>query len=268
MLATVAEFVPTRRPAPAPPEDGTLRGLPSLAVRPARLSVVVVTDLVDGIVSGDYPSGGLLPPEPALCQSFGVSRSVVREALKVLQEKGLVTVHQGQGTVVTYPEEWNLLDPVILASLVRQHGPRDVLDDLLVVRAALEAGMAARAACVRTDEDLARLHVLREGLAGAMEDARRYIALDMQFHDELMRISRNRLARAVVDAIHRQARSSPGYTDADAEDIRLTQRGHLAILEQIEVGDQKGAATAMREHIMTMWRRKRDRSAHLRARAT
>src|ERR671937_2557908 len=91
----------------------------SIAGRPARLSVVVVDALVDGIVSGRYPSGTLLPPEPVLCQSFDVSRSVVREAIKVLEEKGLARARQGHGTTITAPDEWNLLDPVVLEATIR-----------------------------------------------------------------------------------------------------------------------------------------------------
>ena len=77
----MSEPVPAEAPEPSHPADPTTLALASLTGRPARLSVVVVAVLVDRIVSGDYPSGTLLPPEPVLCQSFDVSRSVVREAL-------------------------------------------------------------------------------------------------------------------------------------------------------------------------------------------
>jgi len=247
-------------PAPPVPDQGTLWTVPPLAVRPARLSVVVVTDLVDRIVSGAYPAGSLLPPEPALCRSFHVSRSVVREALKVLEERGLVTVHQGQGTVVADPGEWNLLDPAVLAAVVRHDAQRAVIDDLIGVRAVLEADMAARAAARRTDGDLRHLRELVQELEAAIEETARYAALDTRFHNEVMRISGNRLARAVVHSIHREARSSAGYNDHDVEDVRVTHRGHIAILEQIEAEDEKGAAEAMRAHIIAMWQRKRERS--------
>src|SRR5690349_17403486 len=98
---------PAARPSPpAAAGGGEAWPVRSLAGRPARLSVVVVGVLADAIVSGRYPSGSLLPPEPALCQSFDVSRSVVREALKALEEKGLVHARQGHGTTITPPDEW------------------------------------------------------------------------------------------------------------------------------------------------------------------
>jgi GntR family transcriptional regulator, galactonate operon transcriptional repressor len=256
-LTGMSDVVPTQRlPQPLPDGQATWT-MESLAARPARLSAVVIDVLVDRIVSGEYSPDGLLPPEPALCRSFEVSRSVVREALKVLQEKGLVIVRQGHGTLVAAFGEWNLLDPVVLAAVVRHDEQREVVDDLVEVRAALEARMAARAASTRTDGDLWRLRELVQELGEALGDDPRYLALDTRFHDELMRISSNRLARAVVHSIHDQARSSAWYHDHTAEDLRFTHRGHLAILEQIEASDQDGAAEAMRQHIISMWHRKR-----------
>lgn len=257
MLTSMSDVVPAPRlPQPLPDGRATWT-IESLAARPLRLSAVVIEVLVNRIVSGEYPPDGLLPPEPVLCQSFEVSRSVVREALKVLQEKGLVTVRQGHGTLIADFGEWNLLDPVVLAAVVRHDQQREVVDDLVEVRAALEARMAARAALARTDDDLRRLRELVQALGEALEEDPRYLVLDTRFHDELMRISSNRLARAVVHSIHEQARSSAWYNDHTAEDLRFTHRGHLAILEQIEAGDEDGAAEAMRQHIISMWHRKR-----------
>ncbi len=248
-------------PQPLTKEAATW-AITSLAARPARLSAIVIDDLIDRIVSGEYPPDTLLPPEPVLCQTFDVSRSVVREALKMLEEKGLVTVRQGQGTLVADPGEWNLLDPAVLAAVVRHDEQREVVDDVSQVRAALEGRMAARAATMRTDGDLRLLRGLARELeeALALDDIPRYLRLDARIHDELMRISGNRLARAVVHSIHEQAKLSSGYNDPTVEELRYTHRGHLAIFDQIEAGDTEGAAEAMREHIISMWHRKRERS--------
>lgn len=244
-------------PGPPRPADPMSVALASLVGRPARLSVVLVAVLVDRIVSGDYPSGTLLPPEPVLCQSFDVSRSVVREALKVLQEKGLVTVRQGHGTVVADAGEWNLLDPLVLAATIRHDERREAIDDLIAVRAALEADMTARATTRVTDEAVEQLRELVAELERSVTDRPLYLELDTRFHDELMRISGNRLGRAVVRSIHDQARSSVGYNHADPEDLRLAHCGHVLILEHIIARDPEGAAGAMREHIISMWQRKR-----------
>ena len=68
--------------------------------RPGRFASVVVEELAHLIIGGDLSEGDVLPTEPALCEEFGFSRTVVREALKLLEERGLVRVEQGRGTRV------------------------------------------------------------------------------------------------------------------------------------------------------------------------
>src|SRR3954447_17782349 len=89
--------------------------LPTWSRRPANLASALAEDLVARIVSGQYPSGTVMPSEQALCESFSVSRTVVREAVKMLQEKGLVRVRRGSGTTVTPAVQWNMLDEFVLA---------------------------------------------------------------------------------------------------------------------------------------------------------
>src|SRR5512133_1426667 len=101
-LSRVSDSSQAERSSRPDPDDGN--GW-SIARRPARLSVVVVESLLDGIVSGRYPPGTLLPPEPVLCQTFDVSRSVVREAMKALEEKGLARARQGHGTTISPPDD-------------------------------------------------------------------------------------------------------------------------------------------------------------------
>lgn len=245
-----------------PPSDGNAWPAKSLAGRPARLSVVLVNVLVDGIVSGHYPSGSLLPPEPALCQSFDVSRSVVREALKALEEKGLVHARQGHGTTVTQPDEWNLLDPVVLDATIRADGTVQILDQLVDVRVALESDMARTAARSMSDADLAELAKLLEELRTQLQDAERYQETDTRYHDLIMRCSENRLGRSIIRTIHPHARASSRYNPpADKDDIWQGHLGHVAIYERLLQRDADGAAAAMQDHIRGTWtQRKRKRA--------
>jgi DNA-binding FadR family transcriptional regulator len=226
----------------------------SMARRPARLSVVVVGALVDAIVSGRYPSGTLLPPEPVLCQSFDVSRSVVREAMKVLEEKGLARARQGHGTTVSPPDEWNMLDPAVLDAAIRADETMDILDALVDVRVALESAMARTAAQSMGEADLAELGNLVEEMTAQLHDPERYLASDARYHDFIMRCSGNRLGRSIIRAIHPHARASSRYNPpADEESIRLAHAGHTAIYEHLRRHDPEGAAAAMQEHIRTTW---------------
>lgn len=242
--------------APSPWSIGSLAG------RPARLSVVVVSVLVESIVSGRYPPGSMLPPEPMLCQSFDVSRSVVREALKVLEEKGLAHARQGQGTTVASPDEWNLLDPLVLDATIRADQSLQILDQLVDVRAALEAEMVRTAARLMTAADLSELDSVVEELLRHVRDPEGYKVIDTRFHDVIMRCSGNRLGRSIIHAIHPHARASTRYNPpTDEEDTRLAHEGHVAIYKHLRDHDGDAAATAMEDHIRGTWTQRKQKRA-------
>lgn len=251
-----------RRLPQTSPDDGNAWSIHALAGRPPRLSVVVVRVLVEGIVSGRYPSGSLLPPEPVLCQTFDVSRSVVREALKVLEEKGLAHARQGHGTTITPPDEWNLLDPVVLEATIRADESMQILDQLVDVRVALECDMVRTAAHSMSDADLAELGALLEELESQLKEPDRYLDTDTHYHDVIMRSSGNRLGRSIIRAIHPYARASRRYSPPTNEaDIREAHRGHVAIYERLSRRDADGAAAAMQEHIRGTWMHRRRKRA-------
>jgi DNA-binding FadR family transcriptional regulator len=257
----VSESIPAGELSRSPGSDGAWP-VKSLAGRPARLSVVVVNVLADGIITGRYPSGSLLPPEPVLCQSFDVSRSVVREALKALEEKGLVHARQGHGTTVTPPDEWNLLDPVVLEATIRADGTVQILDQLVDVRVALESDMARTAARSMSDADLAELAKLLEELRTQLRDAGRYQETDIRYHDFIMRCSGNRLGRSIIRAIHPHARASSRYNPpADEDDLWQGHLGHVAVYECLRQRDADGAAAAMQEHIRGTWTQRKRKLA-------
>src|SRR5438445_4333733 len=114
----------------ASPDAAPLRGWPR---RPQRRATAVVGDLVDRIVGSELPVGSALPIEPVLCEMFSVSRTVIREAVKSLEAMRLVTVQQGYGTTVRDPEDWDLLDPVVLAAFIRHDAELAILEDLVDV---------------------------------------------------------------------------------------------------------------------------------------
>jgi DNA-binding FadR family transcriptional regulator len=222
--------------------------------RPARLGTAVVDALLDRIVAGELEPGTLLPNEPRLCEAFGVSRTVIREAIKILEQKGLVRAKQGQGTRVAMPDEWNLLDPMVLEASVRRDKDLGILDDVIEVRRVLESEMARQAAVKATAGDRAEMKGLLDQLSAEVITPEHHMLTDLQFHDAVMRASGNRLSRAVVRAIHSEARMSdryngyPSRVDCEASDV-----GHARIYRSIAAGDADGAATAMSEHIVSSW---------------
>ncbi len=240
--------------SPAPLTPGpTLR-------RPARLADVVVESLLDGVVSGDLPEGSTLPNEPALCAEFGVSRTVIREAVKTLEEKGLVKARQGLGTTVLGQDAWNLLDPMVLAAIVRHDDQLAVLDQLVSVRSALESQMAGQAAALGTMEQKVSIRDAWTAMAAQVADAVAFADTDVEFHERVMLASGNRLARAIVRTVHAEARTSLRYVGHPSRaDCELSNAQHLAVLEAIEAGDAESASEAMTNHIADAWSRRRPR---------
>ena len=111
-----------------------------------RLGISVVRDLVDSIVSGTAKPGETLPPEALLAAEFAVSRTVIRESIKRVEEKGLIQVEQGRGTIVSPTSNWNMLDPDVLDAMIAHDDSLGILDEVVSVRAGLEAEIAAAAA--------------------------------------------------------------------------------------------------------------------------
>jgi DNA-binding FadR family transcriptional regulator len=174
--------------------------------------------------------------------------------MKLLEEKGLARARQGHGTTISPPDEWNLLDPAVLAAAIRADETMQILDELVDVRVALESAMARTAARSMSDADLAELGDLLDEMGTQLQDPERYLATDTRYHDFIMRCSGNRLGRSIIRAIHPHARASSRYSPpADDEDIRLAHLGHTAIYERLQQHDAEGAAAAMHEHIRGTW---------------
>ena len=222
--------------------------------RPARLGTAVLAALADQVVSGRFAPGTALPTEPVLCETFGVSRTVIRETLKVLEEKGLVRVKQGQGTTVTSPEQWDLLDPVVLDEAIRNDESLKILDDLIEVRVALECQMTRRAAGTMGEAGIEELRRSLAALGRLRDDPLEYFSADSDYHDVIHRLSGNGLARSIIRSVHPHARLSSRYKGpARRIDVERSHAGHVAIYEHLARRDADAAAGAMYDHIMTSW---------------
>ncbi|MGH1525477.1 FadR/GntR family transcriptional regulator [Leifsonia sp. L25] len=238
-------------------EPGSARVL-ARRVPQARLGVVVVADLVEVIVTGQVQPGELLPPEGPLADQFGVSRTVIRESVKRLEEKGLVTVAQGRGTRVTPFSSWNVLDPVVLSALVDNDASLGVLDELSEVRASLESSMAGTAAATRSAEQLVRLQRSLETMRSSEQDSDSFRQADILFHFTVMELSGNRLAENIAKVLFKRALESNRYQGVDPEGaFGLTLAEHSAVVEAIASQDVGAAQASMREHIARAWERRR-----------
>ncbi|WP_089155486.1 FadR/GntR family transcriptional regulator [Micromonospora sp. NBS 11-29] len=227
--------------------------------RPAqRLGVAVVRDLVELIVTGQLAEGQLLPPEGPLSEHFGVSRTVIRESVKRLEEKGLVVVAQGRGTQVARTGSWNMLDPVVLSALIDNDESLGVLDELTVVRGSLEAAMAGTLASRRTPGELARVEHALAAMREIQHETDSFRQADVVFHFTVMELSGNRLAENICKRLYRRAMESNrfhGLTYEHAFESTLDE--HALVVDAISRQDVVGAERAMRDHIIGSWQRRR-----------
>jgi DNA-binding FadR family transcriptional regulator len=226
--------------------------------RQPMLGVLVVDELVDAIVSGRLAPGDALPPEGPLSEQFGVSRTVIRESVKRIEEKGLVTIARGRGTEVRPMTSWNTLDRVVLTALIKHDETLGILDELSVVRAQLESVMAAEAARTRSTDDLGNLDLAMQRMRESTSDEDTFRAADVQFHEAVMELSGNRLASNIARTLMEHALESSRYHGVDTPDAFLvTVREHEAIHAAISAGDPVRAQEAMNGHVVEAWRRRR-----------
>jgi DNA-binding FadR family transcriptional regulator len=227
---------------------------PTWARRRANLGLAVTAELVERIVHGLHAPGTPLPSEPSLCESFMVSRTVVREAVKILQEKGLVQVRQGTGTIVNPPAMWDMLDELVLAATIAEDESLAILDDLVVTRRLLESDMAHVAARLADGETVDQLRAHVDRMDELVDNPAAYAEYDRAFHDTIMRASGNRIARGVVRSLESQVINTARYLGRTERRLCVaSNRGHRRIYERIAAHDPDGAAEAMFTHITEAW---------------
>jgi len=229
------------------------------ARRPAeRLGVAVVAELVELIVTGTIAEGELLPPEGPLAEHFGVSRTVIRESAKRLEEKGLVVVAQGRGTQVARSGSWNMLDPVVLSAFIDNDQTLGVLDELTIVRATLESAMAGAVAARHTAAELARVEHALVTMREMRHESDSSRQADVVFHLTIMELSRNRLAENIAKRLYLRALESSRYQGVAYESaFESTLDEHARVVDAISRGDVDTAERAMCEHIVGSWQRRR-----------
>ena len=224
----------------------------------ARLGVAVVHDLVEAIVKGDVAPGSALPPEEPLARHFAVSRTVIRESVKRVEEKGLISVNPGRGTIVQPKTSWNILDPVVLAVLLENDSSLGVLDDIAVIRAALEGTMTAETARRRDEEQLAQVTESLRRMEESVTDPEVFGDADLDFHFLVMTLSGNELASSITKILFTRARQSARFVgNQSTEAHQQTLEEHRRVHEAIAAGDPVEAEAAMRAHILDAWQRRR-----------
>lgn len=167
-----------------------------------------VDHLGEAIVSGRYAVGASIPPEPMLCEELGVSRTVVREAVKSLIAKGLITTGPKVGTRVLSGEHWNWFDPDVIIWQSKAGLTPEFLRDLQDLRRVVEPAAMRLAAERATPDDIADIELAYAGMKRAVEEGGDYVTHDLRFHQGLLRASRNRMLVQMSKALSALLRTS------------------------------------------------------------
>jgi GntR family transcriptional repressor for pyruvate dehydrogenase complex len=208
----------------------------------------ILSELEASISAGELVAGDRLPPERDLAVRHGVSRTSVREAIRVLESMGIVSVRRGaEHGVVLLEEPENAFQPVLRLLIALRHVS---LDDAIEFRVMVEAGAARRLAATRDADELGALLDRMEAPGVPQPE---YHALDATFHVTLVRTAGNALLNLVEDAVDgllRKVITDLALIAWDWEAIRPQLIAeHRAIHDAIATGDGELAAALVTKHV-------------------
>lgn len=204
----------------------------------------LVEELGGKIVRGDCAPGGSLPIEAELATQYDTSRTVVREAIKMLTAKGLVGSRPRRGTYVEPEAKWNILDPDVLRWILQRRFSFELMRDFLVARQGIEPRAAAIAAERQDRAAIAeigrRLHDMREAAAGRMDS----LESDIAFHIAILHASGNRFFVQFSHVIETALRFSIRLTNSEKGVRMASVADHERIYRAIERGEACAAQDA------------------------
>jgi len=216
-----------------------------------RLHDDVFDSLGSEIVTGQLPPGTTLPVDQVLCTRFGVSRTVIREAIQALANAGLVDVRHGAGTYANSSTHWDLLNPRVLNMLGDTGTIAFLIDDLLDIRRMFEVEAATLAAKRATPEDIAALEAVVTRMHDPATTPAENVELNLEFHSLIVQASHNRILMGLreqlrgVLSVMMNARQS----QADADLSKVSNAMHQMILDSIRERRPDRAQAVMLAHV-------------------
>jgi GntR family transcriptional repressor for pyruvate dehydrogenase complex len=213
-------------------------------VNKANLYEQIADALEQAIVRSD-DSMKKLPSEQELCGRFDVSRTVIREALKVLKERGLVQPRNGDGSYISRPK------PDTVSSAINRLVQMDNIsnDDLHGIRVILETAAVRLAAIHAKDEDLEHLECVLKQMAARPLSAEKRIQADSEFHITIARAGGNKLLELFVEVMTMLLREYMIKGFPGPASIKLVINYHKRILQALRNRNPEDAEEAMRSHL-------------------
>lgn len=210
-----------------------------------RLYEQVAQQIQQLIVDEGWPAGNRIPTERELGEQFGVSRTVIREALKALSERGLIAIRPGRGTFVADLGYGALKEPMKLFFQRQNISYRDLVE----ARRVLEIEISELAARRAQPEQIEEMRTAIEEMDGALEDVEHFVRTDQRFHLLLAEATQNRMfpmfVRSMSDLLYESRLLMFGVMGSPSRG----QIHHRALLDALERRDAAAARRAMEEHI-------------------
>ena len=223
-----AELISYRRPQPAERKSQHAR---------------IVRDLGSQIVAGHWRAGDNLPAEGTLCAQYSVSRSVLREATRVLAAKGLVISRQRTGVIVRPQSDWHLLDPDVLIWFIQSKPRHEFIAKLIEIRRIFEPAAAAMAAKVASDSTLEAIARAYERMEAA-KTRDELLEPDLAFHRLIAEAAGNELMTYIGTMLSLALRESIKLSSSHPNTHALSLPRHKAILTALLNRDSLAAHQA------------------------
>jgi len=244
--------------ASAPERSSSVPVLFDQVKREPRLSDKVADTMLETILANRLNVGDPLPSERELGEQFGVSRTVVREAVRALVAKGVIEVRSGSGLRVAAVNATTVSESM---SLYLRGGTLD-FEKVQEVRALLEVHLAGLAAERASADDVASLRQIHTRMQNETSDFDAAARDDLEFHRRIARATHNELFLLLLDSIGSSLIDIRRSNFASGS-IPMTLNQHQAILERIAAHDPAGARAAMNAHldsVASFWREHRDQA--------
>ena len=209
-----------------------------------NLSQRMVQELGRTIICGEFVDDSL-PTEAELCDKFGVSRSAVREAVKMLSAKGLITSKPRQGIRIQPEDQWNIFDPDLLRWVLESKPSLHVLKEFLQVRIAIEPEAAALAARYADQTKLNAIENALEGMRKAEGNSKEDLEADIAFHVSILYASNNRFYIRLRDFISTALRVSISHTNPIKGNHEGVVEDHSKVFNAIKNRNPERARQAM-----------------------
>lgn len=208
----------------------------------------VIRELGKRIVVGDLRPGDVLPREEILAESMDVSRTALREALKVLSAKGLIESRPRVGTRVRPEHFWNQLDADVLAWRCASMPTDDFIEKLVEMREIIEPAAAAAAARRRTTAQLSKVDLAYRNMEAA-RDPDEWAVADLSFHDAVLQATGNELMTSLFSVVESALGTFFVLSAQTAGDFKYSLPHHLKVLEAIRRKQPEVARKAMQSMI-------------------